>query len=122
MQTTNKIVKVGNVVFSYMGVKYNGRLLKDSYPSGNDKISLEIRTAWKKWERFTNLSWEDENILLPPNIFLGKTTGENKGLLEALEGQGITKLKKEIKSEGKVLNTFRWTSSIERKKWAKDKH
>jgi hypothetical protein len=122
MQTINKILKVGNVVFSYMGVKYNGRILKESYPSGNDKVSLEIRTAWKKWEKFTNLSCEDENILLPPQIFLGKTTGQNKGLLEALEGQGITKLKKEIKSEGKVLSTFRWTSSIERKKWAKDQH
>lgn len=117
----NKAHKVGNVVFSYMGVKYNGRLLKDSYPSGNDKISLEIRTAWKKWERFTNLSIDNENILLPPKIFLGKTTGENKGLLEALEGQGITKLTKVLKSKGESLNTFRWTSKIERKRWNKGK-
>lgn len=120
MQTTNKIIKIANVVFNYMGVKYNGRLLVDTYPSGNDKICLEIRTAWKKWEKFTSLSIDNENILLPQKIFLGKTTGVNTGLLENLEGQGITKLQKILKSEGKLVNTFRWTSKIEQKRWDKN--
>ena len=81
--------KFGMVRFRFLGVGYRGRLVASKYPTGNDRVDLEIRTAHKTWEPYAQLSVDVPSLYLPEGCFLARDWGVQKGLVQALQGRHL---------------------------------
>ena len=100
--------KIGNVRFRYLGVTYQGRLVRSSYPSGNDRVDVEVRDSFKAWEPFAHLSVDIPEVMMPRGMFAARDWGCTKGLAKTLEGQHLEiSTKRGIEYEGFTLPVVR---------------
>lgn len=107
--------KFGSVRFRFLGVGYQGRLLVSKYATGNDRVDLEIRTAYKTWEPYAQLSVDVPSLYVPEGSFIARDWGVQKGLVQALQGKHLRVSSRiTYPYQGSHLPVVKWARSFDK--------